>query len=160
MFDQFFQDGILFKSLTFFLFAFISEVGSPSELQYFRPIFILGSLYKLMAKMLASRLTRVMWKLISLDKSTFIKERQLEDGVVALNAVVDLVWCLILSLFYLKWILSRLVIILVYLSQVICCANLVLMIIAGLGFILVSFGVAFQSWCMGAILRRLISKKV
>lgn len=86
------------------------------ELQDFRPILILGSLYKLMARMLAYRLTRVMWKLISLDKSTFIKERQLEDRVVALNAVVGLVRCLMLSVFYLKWILRRLMIILVYLS--------------------------------------------
>ncbi|MCH84850.1 RNA-directed DNA polymerase (Reverse transcriptase) [Trifolium medium] len=53
----------------------------------FRPISLLGSLYKLLAKV---RLSKVMDSIISSNQSAFIKGRFLGDGVVVVNEVVDL----------------------------------------------------------------------
>jgi len=50
----------------------------------------LGSLYKLMAKVLASRLAHIMEKIIFANQSTFIRGRQRVDGVVAINEIIVL----------------------------------------------------------------------
>ncbi|MCI15543.1 transposon TX1 putative protein, partial [Trifolium medium] len=54
-------------------------------------LFYIGSVYKILAKVLATRLGQVMGKLISSNQSAFIKGRLLVDGVLALNEVVDFV---------------------------------------------------------------------
>lgn len=55
----------------------------------FRPVSLVGSLYKIFSKVLASRLSSVMDKLISPNQSSFLKARLLVDGVVAVNELVD-----------------------------------------------------------------------
>jgi hypothetical protein len=60
MFDQFHGNGRLPKSLLSYFVALIPKVNSPFVLGDFRPISLLGCLYKLIAKVLASRLAKVM----------------------------------------------------------------------------------------------------
>ncbi|MCI14925.1 transposon TX1 putative protein, partial [Trifolium medium] len=62
----------------------------PLGIGDFRSISLLGSLYKLVAKVLASRLATVMDKLISRNQLAFIKGRHLVDRVVAVNEIIDL----------------------------------------------------------------------
>jgi hypothetical protein len=47
-------------------------------------------LYKILSKILANRLKRVMSKLISKCQSAFLPQRQILDGVVVLNEIIDL----------------------------------------------------------------------
>jgi hypothetical protein len=54
------------------------------------PISLLGSLYKIIAKVLTNRLAKVMNLLISSNQSAFIKGRNLFDGVLVVDEVVDL----------------------------------------------------------------------
>lgn len=70
--------------------ALIPKVDSPQSLREFHPISLLGSLYKLVDKVLASRLASVMDKIISSNQYVFLKCMQLVDGVVVVNQVVDL----------------------------------------------------------------------
>lgn len=56
----------------------------------FIPISLLSYFYKLMVNVLATRLAWVMRNTISLGKSTFVKRRQLVDGVVILIEILDL----------------------------------------------------------------------
>jgi hypothetical protein len=69
----------------------IPKVASPLELKDFRPISLLGYLYKLLAKVLARRLASVMNKIISPSQSAFLKGRHLVDGVLVINELVDYV---------------------------------------------------------------------
>jgi len=60
------------------------------SLNQYRPISLLGSLYKLLSKVLASRLSNEMNSIISVSQSAFLKGRHLVDGVLIINEVVDL----------------------------------------------------------------------
>ncbi|RVW75072.1 Transposon TX1 uncharacterized 149 kDa protein [Vitis vinifera] len=54
-----------------------------------QPISLLGGLYKLLAKVLANRLKKVIGKVISPDQNAFIKGRQILDGSLITNEVID-----------------------------------------------------------------------
>jgi hypothetical protein len=90
MFNQFFTSANLPRNFSSYFITLIPKVDSPFRIGDFRPISLVGSLYKLLAKVLASRLANVMDKLISPNQSAFIRGRQLEDGVVAVNKIIDL----------------------------------------------------------------------
>jgi hypothetical protein len=89
MFDQFHGVGSLPKSLLSYFVTLITKVNSPFGLGDFRPISLLGCLYKLIAKVLASRLAKVMNTLVAPNQSAFIKGRNLVDGVLVVNELVD-----------------------------------------------------------------------
>jgi hypothetical protein len=90
MMDQFHGVELLPKSFTSFFVALIPKINSPFSLGDFRPISLLGCLYKIVAKVLTSRLAQVMDQLVAPTQSAFLKGRQLVDGVVVVNEVVDM----------------------------------------------------------------------
>lgn len=90
MFEQFYKNATLPISLLSYFATLISKVDSPLLLGKFRPIFLIGSLYKLVVNVLDTRLRFVMNTLISPNQSTFLRGRQLVDKVVALNGVIHL----------------------------------------------------------------------
>ncbi|MCH96748.1 cysteine-rich receptor-like protein kinase, partial [Trifolium medium] len=55
----------------------------------FRPISLVGCLYKVLAKVLANRLRGVIGKLISETQSAFVRGRQILDGIMIANELVD-----------------------------------------------------------------------
>ncbi|PNX78354.1 protein root hair defective 3 [Trifolium pratense] len=90
-----------------FSVTLIPKVDSLLMISDFRLISLLGSLYKLVAKVLAGRLASVMNKLISRNQSTFIKDLHLVDVVVAVNEIIDLTKksgqeCLIFKVYFEK----------------------------------------------------------
>jgi hypothetical protein len=89
MFDQFHGNSRLPKGMFSFFLTLIPKVSSPQSLGDFRPISLLGCLYKLVAKVLTACLAKVIGVLIPNTQSTFIKGRQLVDGVVVVNKVID-----------------------------------------------------------------------
>ncbi|WJX93090.1 hypothetical protein P8452_74658 [Trifolium repens] len=89
MFDQFHGNSCLPKSFLSYFVTLIPKVCSPNSISDFRPISLLGCLYKIIAKVLTSRLARVMDSVISPTQSAFIKGRNLVDGVLVVNEVVD-----------------------------------------------------------------------
>ncbi|XP_058776253.1 uncharacterized protein LOC131650564 [Vicia villosa] len=70
------------------MIALIPKVNNPIALDEFRPIFLVGSVYKIFAKLLAGRLKLVFHKLISKCQTAFAANRQLLDGVLVSNEVV------------------------------------------------------------------------
>ena len=59
------------------------------DLKNFRPISLVGSLYKLLAKVLANRLKHVMGSLVNKAQNAFIGGRQILDASLIANDVVD-----------------------------------------------------------------------
>jgi hypothetical protein len=90
LFEQFHGNGCLPKSFMSYFVALIPKVSSPLSLGDFRPISLLGCLYKLLAKVLAKRLAKVMDPLVASTQSAFLKGRYLVDGVMVVNEVVDM----------------------------------------------------------------------
>jgi hypothetical protein len=87
---EFYVNGKIPKEMLSYFITLILKVPNPHSIFEFRPISLLGNLYKIVAKMLATRLGTVMDKIISKNQSAFIKGRLLVDGVLTVNEVVDL----------------------------------------------------------------------
>ncbi|MCH93657.1 LINE-1 reverse transcriptase like, partial [Trifolium medium] len=90
LFLEFYETAILPSSFSSYFITLIPKISNPHLITDFRPISLLGSLYKLLSKVLAMRLGKVMDSIISKNQSAFIKGRNLADGVVVVNEVVDL----------------------------------------------------------------------
>ncbi|GLT95878.1 hypothetical protein SLE2022_135350 [Rubroshorea leprosula] len=88
-FEEFHQNGRLVRGLNSSFITLIPKKLNPLELKDFRPISLIGCLYKLLAKVLANRLKGVMSGLISDTQSAFLGGRQMVDSVLVLNEVVD-----------------------------------------------------------------------
>lgn len=68
--------------------ALISKSGNPSSVADFRPISLIGSIYKLISKVLAARLQRVMPLIILENQFAFTKGRQIVDCIMLANDIV------------------------------------------------------------------------
>ncbi|MCI07890.1 LINE-1 reverse transcriptase like, partial [Trifolium medium] len=90
LFNEFHVYAKLPKGLLSYFITLIPKVTNPHLIKEFRPISLLGSVYKTVAKVLAVRMGTVMGKLISKNQSAFIKGRLLVDGVLTVSEVVDL----------------------------------------------------------------------
>ena len=62
---DFFETGKFVKNLNTTFIVSIPKKGRAMDLKDYRPISLVGSLYKLLAKVLAHRLKRVMHELIN-----------------------------------------------------------------------------------------------
>ncbi|PNX97438.1 cysteine-rich receptor-like protein kinase [Trifolium pratense] len=74
--------------MSYFL-TLIPKFKFPQGLGDYRPISLISCWYKLLSKVLANRLGRVMDTLIPNTQSAFLKGRQLVEGVVVVNEVID-----------------------------------------------------------------------
>ena len=67
----------------------LPKKGGVEDLGDFRPISLLGGLYKLLAKVLANRLKKVIGKVVSPDHNAFVTGRQILDVSLIANEVID-----------------------------------------------------------------------
>jgi len=86
---KFYRNGRLSRGINSTFIALIPKTDNPHKLNDFRPISLVGSLYKILAKVLANRLRRVIGSVIAEEQSTFVKNRQILDGILIANEMVD-----------------------------------------------------------------------
>ncbi|GAU42662.1 hypothetical protein TSUD_398680 [Trifolium subterraneum] len=86
---SFHRNGKLVKGINSTFIALIPKVDNPKKLNDFRPISLVGSLYKILAKVIANRLQQVVGSVVSEVQSAFVAERQILDGILVVNEVVD-----------------------------------------------------------------------
>ncbi|GJT97841.1 hypothetical protein Tco_1093359 [Tanacetum coccineum] len=79
-----------------FTFALIPKTPKAKMVKDFRPISLIGSLYKIIAKILANRLVVVLGDFVNEVQSAFVVDRQILDGPFILNEVLQ--WCLSINL--------------------------------------------------------------
>jgi len=87
--SKFHRNGKLSKGINNTFIALIPKVENPQRLNDFRPISMVRSLYKVLSKVLTNRLHRVMPSIISETQSAFIQGRQILDGILIANELVE-----------------------------------------------------------------------
>lgn len=65
------------KSINVSFLVLVPKKGGAKDLKDFRPISLVGSIYKLLAKMLVNRLKKVVGKVISKSQNAFVEGRQI-----------------------------------------------------------------------------------
>nr|GFA50181.1 RNA-directed DNA polymerase, eukaryota, reverse transcriptase zinc-binding domain protein [Tanacetum cinerariifolium] len=82
---HFFTYGDFLKGCNSSFIALISKILDANLAKDFRPISLIGSIYKIIKKILATRLVGVLENIVNEVQSAFIAERQILDGPFILN---------------------------------------------------------------------------
>ncbi|GJW03444.1 RNA-directed DNA polymerase, eukaryota, partial [Tanacetum coccineum] len=89
--EHFFVHGSFSKGCNSSFIALIPKVADAKFVNQFRPISLIGCVYKVVTKILANRLAKVIADLVSDTQSAFIANRHILDGPFIINEVLN--WC-------------------------------------------------------------------
>ena len=89
MFSEFFSLGKFVRSLNATFIGLIPKKVNAENIRDFRPISLVGCLYKLLSKVLAYRLRGVIGDLTSGNQNAFVGGSQILDEVLLANELID-----------------------------------------------------------------------
>ncbi|GJS28073.1 RNA-directed DNA polymerase, eukaryota [Tanacetum coccineum] len=89
--EHFFVNGSFSKGCNSSFVALIPKVTDAKFVNDYRPISLIGSVYKVVTKIMATRLAMVIESIVSDTQSAFVAKRQILDGPFILNEVLH--WC-------------------------------------------------------------------
>lgn len=89
VFDEFYYLKEFYKYLNDTFFILIPKSNDAKVLKDFFPISLLSSVYKILCKVLTSRLKLVMKGLIVQPQSAFIEGRQILDSILIANECIE-----------------------------------------------------------------------
>ncbi|KAF3787061.1 Transposon TX1 uncharacterized protein [Nymphaea thermarum] len=105
--DELAYNSVFLKEINQATCVLVPKRSNPTDVTHFRPISIIGTPYKIIAKLLSLRLAPVMPSVINPFQVAFVKGRRLHDAVVIANEVVHSLYCLRLPSFILKLDISK-----------------------------------------------------
>nr|GFA75389.1 RNA-directed DNA polymerase, eukaryota, reverse transcriptase zinc-binding domain protein [Tanacetum cinerariifolium] len=77
------------RGVNSFFITLIPKIANPIHIKDFRPISLIGMQYKIIAKILANRLSKVIDKVVSQEQSAFIAGKQILDGPIVLSELTS-----------------------------------------------------------------------
>ncbi|RVW70916.1 Transposon TX1 uncharacterized 149 kDa protein [Vitis vinifera] len=89
VFAEFHRSGIINQSTNASFIVLLPKKSMSRRISDFRPISLITSLYKIIAKVLAGRLRGVLHETIHSTQGSFIQGRQILDAVLIANKIVD-----------------------------------------------------------------------
>jgi len=89
MFSEFHSNDKFVASLNATFIWLIPKKADTRNIKDYRPISLIGCIYKLLSKVLARRLRKVIGSLISKNQNAFVGDRQILDGVLIANELID-----------------------------------------------------------------------
>ncbi|GJT04635.1 putative RNA-directed DNA polymerase, eukaryota, reverse transcriptase zinc-binding domain protein [Tanacetum coccineum] len=101
--NSFVDSGSMPKCANSSFFTLIPKTSRPISIKYFRPISLIGIHYKIIAKVLANRLSKVIDNVISKEQSAFISSRQILDSPLISISWKDMYYVLLSLGFGSKW---------------------------------------------------------
>ena len=81
-FKEFHEHNRFVKCLNATFLVFILKKQNVEDFKDLRPISLVGGLYKILTKVLANRIKRVMNKVISQSQTAFVEGRRILDAVL------------------------------------------------------------------------------
>nr|GEZ50221.1 RNA-directed DNA polymerase, eukaryota, reverse transcriptase zinc-binding domain protein [Tanacetum cinerariifolium] len=88
---HFFQNGAFPRGCNSSFIALILKMQDAKMVKDFRPITLIGSLYKIIAKILANRLRYVLGDIVNEVQSAFVANQNIQNGPFILNELMS--WC-------------------------------------------------------------------
>lgn len=89
MVNEFWASSSLPKGCNTTYIALIPKCESPKCLKEYRPISMVGFLYKIIAKLLSKRLQAVISSLVGPLQSSYIEGRQILDGAMVAGEIIE-----------------------------------------------------------------------
>nr|GEX82634.1 RNA-directed DNA polymerase, eukaryota [Tanacetum cinerariifolium] len=86
--NHFYNNGFCHKGGISSFIALISKTQGAKLVKDFRPVSLIGSLYKIITKLLTNRLVTVIGNIVNDVQSAFIANRQILDGPFILNELI------------------------------------------------------------------------
>lgn len=87
-FQDFYQNSYIPRGSNSSFFTLIPKNSSPELISDFRPISLINSSFKILLKVLANRISAVIDPLVSNTQSTFVKGKNISDGILLTNEIV------------------------------------------------------------------------
>ncbi|GLU09187.1 hypothetical protein SLE2022_260600 [Rubroshorea leprosula] len=85
---EFHENGKLVKGSNASFLVLIPKKDNPQSLGDYRPISLISSMYKIVSKILANRLSKVLDLVISPNQTAFIGGRHITDGIIITNEII------------------------------------------------------------------------
>ncbi|KAJ0788215.1 putative RNA-directed DNA polymerase [Helianthus annuus] len=87
--NEFYVSGTISRGCASAFITLIPKVNDPVSLNEFRPISLVSAINKVISKVLANRLKKVLGSVISVNQSAFLKGKFILDGPLIINEVIN-----------------------------------------------------------------------